>query len=146
MQCYHVVMLFLMWSYHSEVVSCGVAIVQLFQESLPFLCICILQVLTCELSLHSNQNGRITVKYFSVDIAYFHTLWCFIFIIIQVIQQYGGMVDDCYSDRITHILCDTQRTEVFQLVSKLVWTPIHGERCGSSPEGRGHGHWSNRVH
>lgn len=41
----------------------------------------------------------------------------------KVIQQHGGMVDDCYSDRITHILCDTQRTEVFQLARK------DGKRC-----------------
>ncbi|PIK57828.1 putative PAX-interacting protein 1 [Apostichopus japonicus] len=47
----------------------------------------------------------------------------FIDIWTKVIQQHGGMVDDCYSDRITHILCDTQRTEIFQLAKK------DGKRC-----------------
>ena len=35
----------------------------------------------------------------------------------QVISDHGGIVDECYSDRITHVLCDTQKSEVFKLVS-----------------------------
>ncbi|XP_038053452.1 PAX-interacting protein 1-like isoform X2 [Patiria miniata] len=41
----------------------------------------------------------------------------------KVISEHGGIVDDCYSDRITHVLCDTQRTEVFSLAIK------DGKRC-----------------
>lgn len=41
----------------------------------------------------------------------------------KVIVEHGGIVDDCYSDRITHILCDTQRTDIFILAMK------DGKRC-----------------
>ncbi|XP_033638672.1 PAX-interacting protein 1-like isoform X1 [Asterias rubens] len=41
----------------------------------------------------------------------------------KVISEHGGIVDDCYSDRITHVLCDTQRSEVFSLAIK------DGKRC-----------------
>ncbi|XP_022094041.1 PAX-interacting protein 1-like isoform X2 [Acanthaster planci] len=41
----------------------------------------------------------------------------------KVISEHGGIVDDCYSDRITHLLCDSQRTEVFSLAIK------DGKRC-----------------
>lgn len=33
----------------------------------------------------------------------------------QVIAQRGGQVDDSYSNRITHVLCEHQRSDVFQL-------------------------------
>ncbi|XP_072045733.1 PAX-interacting protein 1-like [Amphiura filiformis] len=41
----------------------------------------------------------------------------------KVISDHGGIVDDCYSDRITHVLCDTQKSEVFKLATK------DGKRC-----------------
>ncbi|XP_041467237.1 PAX-interacting protein 1-like isoform X1 [Lytechinus variegatus] len=41
----------------------------------------------------------------------------------KVIVEHGGIVDDCYSDRITHIMCDTQRTDIFRLAMK------DGKRC-----------------
>ena len=34
----------------------------------------------------------------------------------QVICHYGGQVDDSYSNRITHVLCEHQKSDVFQLV------------------------------
>ena len=34
----------------------------------------------------------------------------------QVIEQYGGQVDESYSNRVTHVLCDSQKSEIFQLV------------------------------
>ncbi|XP_046580805.1 PAX-interacting protein 1-like [Haliotis rubra] len=36
----------------------------------------------------------------------------------QVIEQYGGQVDSSYSSRITHLLCATQFSDVFQLALK----------------------------
>lgn len=33
----------------------------------------------------------------------------------QVISQYGGQVDESYSNRITHVLCEHQKSDVFQL-------------------------------
>ena len=33
----------------------------------------------------------------------------------QVICHYGGQVDDSYSNRITHVLCEHQKSDVFQL-------------------------------
>ncbi|XP_071955134.1 PAX-interacting protein 1-like isoform X2 [Antedon mediterranea] len=36
----------------------------------------------------------------------------------KVIREHGGIVDDCYSDRITHVLCDTQMTDIFKLAVK----------------------------
>ncbi|XP_072181998.1 PAX-interacting protein 1-like [Diadema setosum] len=41
----------------------------------------------------------------------------------KVIVEHGGIVDECYSDRITHVLCDTQRTDIFRLAMK------DGKRC-----------------
>ncbi|XP_033118535.1 PAX-interacting protein 1-like isoform X2 [Anneissia japonica] len=41
----------------------------------------------------------------------------------KVIREHGGIVDECYSDRITHILCDTQTTDIFKLAEK------DGKRC-----------------
>lgn len=35
---------------------------------------------------------------------------------LQVISQYGGQVDESYSNRITHVLCEHQKSDVFQLV------------------------------
>jgi len=37
----------------------------------------------------------------------------------QVICNYGGQVDDSYSNRITHVLCEHQKSDVFQLVVLL---------------------------
>ncbi|XP_077979185.1 PAX-interacting protein 1-like, partial [Glandiceps talaboti] len=36
----------------------------------------------------------------------------------RVIIKFGGMIDDCYSERITHIICDSQKTDVFKLAMK----------------------------
>jgi len=33
-----------------------------------------------------------------------------------VICVYGGQVDESYSNRITHVLCEHQKSDVFQLV------------------------------
>jgi len=39
---------------------------------------------------------------------------------MQVICNYGGQVDDSYSNRITHVLCEHQKSDVFQLVGSIV--------------------------
>ncbi|XP_070567106.1 PAX-interacting protein 1-like [Ptychodera flava] len=36
----------------------------------------------------------------------------------KVITKFGGLVDDCYSERITHVICDSQKTDVFKLAMK----------------------------
>ncbi|KAK3581462.1 hypothetical protein CHS0354_031786 [Potamilus streckersoni] len=36
----------------------------------------------------------------------------------QVIEQYGGQVDQSYSNRVTHLLCANQHSDVFQLALK----------------------------
>lgn len=35
----------------------------------------------------------------------------------KVIAQHGGQVDDSYSNRVTHLLCETQQSDVFVMVS-----------------------------
>lgn len=34
----------------------------------------------------------------------------------QVIVQHGGQVDESYSNRVTHVLCENQNSDVFHLV------------------------------
>ena len=34
----------------------------------------------------------------------------------KVIEQHGGQVDDSYSNRVTHLLCETQQSDVFVMV------------------------------
>ncbi|XP_064634696.1 PAX-interacting protein 1-like [Lineus longissimus] len=36
----------------------------------------------------------------------------------MVIEQHGGQVDQAYSNRITHLLCENQRSDIFQLALK----------------------------
>ena len=38
-------------------------------------------------------------------------------LLLQVILAHGGQVDESYSNRVTHVLCEHQRSDVFQLVS-----------------------------
>ena len=51
--------------------------------------------------------------------------------IFQVIDQSGGQVDESYSNRITHVLCQHLRTDVVQLVSvfSLFMLLFHGSAC-----------------
>lgn len=56
-----------------------------------------------------------------------------LFLFCQVIEQHGGQVDNAYSNRVTHLLCATQHTDVFHIVCtmltlmKIVWkiTELH---------------------
>ena len=36
---------------------------------------------------------------------------------LQVIELHGGQVDDQYSSRVTHVLCEHQKSSTFQQVS-----------------------------
>ena len=38
------------------------------------------------------------------------------FVSYQVIEQHGGQVDPSYSNRVTHVLCANQKSDVFLLV------------------------------
>ncbi len=37
----------------------------------------------------------------------------------RVIEQHGGQVDDSYSNRVTHLMCETQHSDVFVMVSAV---------------------------
>ena len=45
---------------------------------------------------------------------------------LQVIEQNGGEVDDSYSNRVTHVLCEHQHSDVFSLVrgKKKLCNPV----------------------
>lgn len=43
-----------------------------------------------------------------------------LFIFWQVIEQHGGQVDNAYSNRVTHLLCATQHTDVFHIVCEIL--------------------------
>lgn len=66
------------------------------------------------------------ICFFHNVVSEFHNVWyswgaLFVPSPVKVIGQYGGQVDDSYSNRITHVLCEHQKSDVFQLVTNTCW-------------------------
>ena len=69
----------------------------------------------------------------------------------KVIAQHGGQVDDSYSNRVTHLLCETQQSDVFVMVSDCTtWSKLgdsaqHGGGVIAQHGGQVDDSYSDRV-